>query len=103
MGVSEPKKQNTRSASVGLRWLTALIAGAIVLFFIWFGGWVTVVPPLLIVVLGSFEFYYMLIHAGHRPLIWVSLGLGILFLIAALLPPAMHLLALEIGLGASLL
>src|SRR5260370_22466834 len=103
MGVSKPEKQNTRTSSVGLRWLTALIAGAIVLFFIWFGSWGTFVPPLLIVVLGSFEFYYMLIHAGYRPLIWMSLGLGILFLIAAMLSPAMHLLVLEIGLGASLL
>jgi len=103
MGVSKPEKQNIRTSSVGLRWLTALIAGTIILFFVWFGDWGAFVATFLIVVLGSFEFYYMLIHVGYRPLIGVSLGLGILFLIAAMLPPAMHLLVLEIGLGASLL
>ena len=47
--------------------------------------------------------HYMLANVGHRPLSGMSLGLGILFLIAAMLPSQMHLLVLEIGLGVALL
>lgn len=102
-GVSEPEKKNTGKSSVGQRWLTALIAMPIILSFNWFGGWAAFVATLLIVVIGSLELHHMLVHAGYRPLIEVSLGLGILFLIAAMLPVAIHLLILEIGVGAVLL
>lgn len=101
-GISEPERQNTRTSSVGQRWLTALIAMPIILSFNWFGGWAAFAATLLIVVIGSFELHYMLVHAGYRPVTGVSLGLGILFLIAAMLPPAIHLLVLEISVGAAL-
>lgn len=102
-GVSRPKNQNTSKSSVGQRWLTALIAMPIILSFNWFGGWATFVATLLIVIIGSFEMRHMLVHAGYRPLTGVSLSLGILFLIAAMLPAAMHLLVLEIGVAVALL
>lgn len=102
-GVSEPAKQNMRKSSVGQRWLTALVAIPIILAFGWFGGWAACVATLLIVVIVSFELHCMLIHAGYRPLTAVSLGLSILILIVAMLPPAMHLLVLEIGVGVALL
>lgn len=102
-GISEPEKKITRKSSVGQRWLTALIAMPIILSFNWFGGWAAFIVTLLIVVIGSFELHHMLAHAGYRPLTGVSLGLGILFLIAAMLSSAMHLLVLEIGVGVALL
>jgi phosphatidate cytidylyltransferase len=102
-GVSEPEKQNTRTSSVGQRWLTALIAIPVVLLLCWFGGWGAFIAALLSVVLSSIEMHYMLANVGYRPLSGMSLGLAILFLIAAMLPPETHLLVLEIGLGAALL
>jgi phosphatidate cytidylyltransferase len=103
MGIPEPEKQNNHRSSVGQRWLTASIAIPVVLLFGWFGGWAAFVAALLVVVLCSFEMHSMLAHVGHRPLVGMSLGLGILFLVAAMLPLAIHLLVLEIGLGAALL
>ena len=103
MGVAEPEQQNVRASSLGQRWLTALIAIPFVLFLCWFGGWGAFTAALLVVALGSFEMHYMLANVGYRPLSVMSLGLSILFLIAAMLPSQMHLLVLEIGLGAALL
>jgi phosphatidate cytidylyltransferase len=57
---------------------------------------------LLTIVLGTIELHNMLLHGGYRPLIWVSLGLSLLFLAAAMLP-AQRLLLLEAGLGGALL
>src|SRR5947209_15497383 len=74
----------------------------IVLTMVWFGGWVAWAFALLIVVLGTVELHNMLLHGGYRPLIWVSLGLSVLFLAAAMLP-AQRLLILEAGLGGALL
>ena len=88
--------------SVGQRWLTAAIAMPIVLIFVWFGGWVAFAFTLLVVVLGTLELHNMMLHAGYHPLLWISLGLSALFLVAAMLP-AQRLLILEIGLGGSLL
>jgi phosphatidate cytidylyltransferase len=101
--LSEPEKQDKQRSSIGQRWLTAAIAIPIVLLFGWFGGWTAFVAALLVVILCSFEMHAMLAHVGHRPLRGISLALGILFLIVAVLPPAIHLLVLEIGLGAALL
>ncbi|OLE31964.1 MAG: hypothetical protein AUG45_11495 [Ktedonobacter sp. 13_1_20CM_3_54_15] len=42
----------------------------------------------------------MMLHSGHRPLIVVSLGLSVLFLVAAMFPTE-RLLLLQIGLGAA--
>src|SRR5207249_3619047 len=73
-------------ASIGQRWLTAGVAIPIVLVFAWFGGWIAFAATLLIVVLATMELDAMLRHAGYNPLTWISLGLSILFLVAAMLP-----------------
>ncbi|GAC1476929.1 MAG: phosphatidate cytidylyltransferase [Ktedonobacteraceae bacterium] len=88
-------------SSIGLRWLTAAIGMPIVLLFVWFGGWAAFAATLLVVVLGTLELHDMLLHAGYRPLIWISFGLCVLFLVAAMFP-AQRLSILDIGLGASL-
>jgi len=98
----DPSKSNKQGQSLGQRWLTALIAIPIVLTFVWFGGWVAFAATLLLVVLVTFEFHSMLLHAGYRPLIWISLGLSVLFLVAAMLPD-LRLTILEVGLGGVLL
>ncbi len=102
-GGSEPEKHPIGTSSVGQRWLTALVAIPIILFFGWFGGWAAFIATLLVVVLSSFELHSMVIHAGYRPVIWLSLGLSILFLIAAMLPLSSQMLVFEAGIGISLL
>ena len=89
-------------SSVGQRWLTAAIAIPIVLVFVWFGGWVAFAATVLVVVLGTFELHNMMVHSGYRPLIGISLGLSVLFLVAAMLPQQ-RLLLLEVGLGGAVL
>ena len=74
----------------------------IVLTVVWFGGWVACAFTLLIVVLGTIELHTMLLHGGYRPLIWVSFGLSVLFLVAAMLPQQ-RLLILQASLGGALL
>lgn len=97
-GSSEPAQGKKSSSSVGLRWLTAAIAMPIVLLFVWLGGWAAFAATLLVVVLGTLELHAMLLHAGYRPIIWVSFGLCVLFLISAMFP-AQRLSILDIGLG----
>ncbi len=99
---SEPVKSKPQSASVGQRWITALIAMPIVLTFVWLGGWAAFAATLLVVVLGTLELHQMMLHAGYHPLIWITFGLSTLFLIAAMLPQQ-RLLILETGLGGALL
>ncbi len=94
----QPKPQS----SVAQRWITALIAIPIVLVFVWFGGWISFAATVLVVVLCTLELYTMLLHAGYRPLIWISFGLSLLFLISPMFPHY-HLLLLEVGLGGALL
>lgn len=94
---SEKKK-----SSVGQRWLTAGIAIPVVLTFVWFGGWIAFAAVLLVVILGTLELHNMLLNAGYHPLIWVSFGLSVLFLIAAMFPQQRQLI-LEVSLGAGLL
>ncbi len=97
------KKTNRQwRSSVGLRGLTAIVAIPIVLIFVWFGGWFGFVAALLVVLFGTIELHNMMLHAGHRPLIVVSLGLSVLFLVAAMFQEE-RLLLLEIGLGAAVL
>jgi phosphatidate cytidylyltransferase len=97
------KKTNRQwRSSVGQRWLTAVVAIPIVLIFVWFGGWLGFVAALLVVLFGTIELHNMMLHAGHRPLIVVSLGLSVLFLVAAMFQEE-RLLLLEIGLGAAVL
>ncbi len=94
---SEKKK-----SSVGQRWLTAGVAIPVVLTFVWFGGWIAFAAVLLVVILGTLELHNMLLHAGYHPLIWISFGLSVLFLIAAMFPQQRQLI-LETSLGAGLL
>ncbi|BCL83350.1 phosphatidate cytidylyltransferase [Ktedonobacteria bacterium brp13] len=101
IGSMEPEKKKG-GASVALRWLTAIILMPIVLLFVWFGGWAAFVAITAVVVLGLYELSTMLRHAGYRPLLWVSLGLALLFLVAAMFP--LHqLLILEIGIAVLLM
>ncbi len=99
----EPKKDKGQGQSLGQRWLTAVIAIPIVLAWVWFGGWVAFAGALLIVLLCIYELHNMMLHAGYRPLIVVSLGLSVLFLVAAMLPQQQRLLLLECGIGLALL
>jgi phosphatidate cytidylyltransferase len=98
----DANRKNEQAHAVGLRWLTALIAMPVVLLLVWFGGWVAFAGALFVVALGTFELHQMMRHAGYRPLTWVSLGLSILFLVAAMLPSQRTLL-FETLLGAALL
>ncbi|GAC1393253.1 MAG: phosphatidate cytidylyltransferase [Ktedonobacteraceae bacterium] len=91
-----------KKSSVGQRWLTASVAIPVVLTFVWFGGWIAFAFVLLIVILGTLELHNMLLNAGYHPLIWISFGLSVLFLIAAMFPQQRQLI-LETSLGAGLL
>ena len=102
VGSADPQKKKSRVSSLAQRWLTAVIAIPIVLVFVWFGGWWAFVATAIVVVVGCLEVHTMVLRIGQRPLIWISLGLSILFLVAAMLPQQ-HLLILEIGIGASIL
>jgi phosphatidate cytidylyltransferase len=102
VGSVDPQKKKSRVSSLGQRWLTALVAIPVVLVFVWFGGWWAFVGTAIVVVVSCLEFYVMLLHIGQRPLIWMSLGLSILFLISAMLPQQ-RLLILDIGIAASIL
>lgn len=88
--------------SLGQRWLTSVIVIPLVLVFVWFGGWWAFAATLLVVLLCTLELHSMMLHTGHRPLFVVSLGLSVLFLVAAMFP-AERLLLLEIGLSAAVL
>ncbi len=102
MGSVDPQKKKGRVSSLAQRWLTALIAIPVVLVFVWFGGWWAFFATAIVVVIACLEFHTMLLHIGQRPLVWMSLGLSILFLVSAMLPQQ-RLLILEIGIGASIL
>jgi phosphatidate cytidylyltransferase len=102
VGGGAPQKRGRRLPSVVQRWLTAVVAIPIVLAFVWFGGWWAFIATVIVAVVCCFELHTMFLHIGQRPLSWVSLGLCILFLAAALLPQH-RLLLLDIGIGASIL
>lgn len=74
----------------------------VVLVFVWFGGWVAFAATVIVVLLGTLELHTMLLHAGYRPLIWISFGLSLLFLVGPMFPHY-RLLLLEVGLGGALL
>lgn len=90
--------------SMGLRVFTSVIAIPIVLVFVWFGGWWAFAAVTLVMLLGTYELHNMMLHSGYHPLILVSLGLSLVFLVASMLSSAQQRLELlEIGIGASLL
>jgi len=99
----QPEKANKGESSVGQRWLTAAIVMPIVLAFAWLGGWWSFAAVTLVVLLGAYELHMMMRHAGYHPIMPVSIGLIVLFLVAAMFPPPQRLLMLESGLGAALL
>lgn len=101
-GRPEGPQDTGGAGQVALRWLTAVIAIPIVLVLVWFGGWVAFAGAMLAIVVSLGELYYMIRHAGHRPLIAVSAGLSLLFLVAAMIP-AQRLLILEISLSVAVL
>ena len=101
VGSVDPQKKESRVSSLTQRWLTALIAIPVVLVFVWFGGWWAFAATAIVVVVGCLEFHRMLLKTQQRPLIWISLGLSLLFLVSAMLPQQ-RLLILEIGIGASI-
>lgn len=100
--VGKVPPDDKKKSSVALRWATALVAIPIVLTCVWFGGWLAFAAVLLVVMLGTFELYNMMLNAGYHPLIWVSFGLSVLFLIAAMLPRQRPFI-LEMSLAGSLL
>ena len=102
MGSVDPQKKKSRVSSLAQRWLTALIAIPVVLAFVWFGGWWAFCATAVVAVIACLEFHAMLLHIEQRPLVWMSLGLSILFLVAAMLPQQ-RLFILEIGISASIL
>lgn len=97
-GRPEGPQDTSGAGQVALRWLTAVIVIPIVLVLVWFGGWVAFAGAMLAMAISLSELYYMIRHAGHRPLIAVSAGLSLLFLVAAMMP-AQRLLILEVGLS----
>ena len=101
---SEPseKARGTWQQSLGVRWATALIAIPVVLVFVWFGGWVAFAAALIIVALGIYELYMMMLNAGFHPVMPLSVALSVLFLVSAMFP-AQRLIALEIGVSAALI
>ncbi len=86
---------------LGQRWLTAIIAMPIVLAFVLLGGWWTFAGVTVVVTIGTYELYNMMHHADYRPLIVISMGLNLLFLVAAMFPQQ-RLLLLESGLSGAL-
>jgi phosphatidate cytidylyltransferase len=103
VGSVDPQKKRSRVSSLAQRWLTALFAIPIVLVFVWFGGWWALLATAIVVIVGCLELHSMLLGIKRHPLIWISLGLSLLFLVSAMLPQQQRLLALEIGIGASIL
>ena len=98
-----PPQVNKPKQPVGLRWLTAAVAMPIVLAFTYLGGWWSFLGLAFVVFLSIYELYTMLFQVGYRPIMPVTVGLCLLFMIAAMLPLQQHLLLLEIGLSASIL
>lgn len=98
----ETKGAGKPTQSTAQRWLTAAIAIPLVLLCVWFGGWVAFAATTLVVMLATFELYNMLIHAGYRPLIWMSVGINLLLLLAAMFP-AQRLLIIQTTLSLALL
>lgn len=100
---NEPDKADRQwFRSVGLRVLTAVVVIPIVLTMVWLGGWWAFAAATLAVVWGVYELHVMLLHAGYRPLLIVSVALSLLFMVSAMLPQQ-RLVLLEVGISATLL
>ena len=107
---SEQEAQTNPSEKARRQWnrslvqriITALIAIPVVLAIVWLGGWWAFAAASIVVILGIYELHRMMLHEGYHPLIFISLLLSVIFLVAAMLPQ-LRLLLLELGLGTALL
>jgi len=107
---SEQEAQTNASEKARRQWnrslvqriITALIAIPVVLAIVWLGGWWAFAAASIVVILGIYELHRMMLHEGYHPLIFISLLLSVIFLVAAMLPQ-LRLLLLELGLGTALL
>src|SRR5215468_3260562 len=85
-------KANASAAGSG-SWLTslrqrltsALVLIPIVIALVWFGGWIAFVGAVLALALGTWELRAMFANRGWYPLTFLSLGLSLDFLVAAML------------------
>lgn len=57
------------------RLITALILLPVVGFFIQMGGWWFFVCVQIIALLGVWEYIHMMRHRGHKPTLWLALGI----------------------------
>lgn len=72
--------------SLLLRVLTAVVGIPVILALLLGGGWILFAGLVVIVGLASYEMHRMLSGEGKHPLSFLSLGLSLAFLIAAMLP-----------------
>lgn len=72
--------------SLLLRVLTAVVGIPVILALLWAGGWILFGGLVVVIGLASYEMHRMLIGEGKHPLSFLSLGLSLAFLIAAMLP-----------------
>ncbi|HXZ04844.1 MAG TPA: phosphatidate cytidylyltransferase, partial [Ktedonobacteraceae bacterium] len=98
----QPKDSRQWNRSVVQRVITAVIAIPVVLAFVWLSGWWGLAVAVIAVILSVYELHNMMVHEGYHPLIWMSFGLSILFLLAAVFPQQ-RIILIEIGLSAALL
>jgi len=98
----QPKDSRQWNRSVVQRVITAVIAIPVVLAFVWLSGWWGLAVAIIAVILSVYELHNMMVHEGYHPLIWMSVGLSILFLLAAVFPQQ-RIILIEIGLSAALL
>ena len=74
------------------RILTGLAGAFVVVWTIWFGGWVFAATILVIGLMAQHEAYGMLARAGTRPLVWLGLAMGAVAIVRPLVPVAEALL-----------
>jgi len=69
--------------SLGRRAAAALVLIPIVIALVFFGGWVAFAGAMVALLLAAYELHDMFTHRGWRPLTWVSVGVALMFLVAA--------------------
>jgi phosphatidate cytidylyltransferase len=83
------RQTSSREWLVGLvpRAITAFTLIPVVIALVWFGGWVAFAAAAVVLALCVWELRVMFTHRGWRPVMALSGGVGIAFLVAAMLPP----------------
>src|SRR5262249_36244229 len=71
--------------SLRQRLTSALVLIPIVIALVWFGGWIAFVGAVLALALGTWELRAMFANRGWYPLTFLSFGLSLDFLVAAML------------------